>query len=120
MDAVGARLRERLPLTGTSVAAVLAVSDITGAGIVAALHTLVALAESAGADARALRVASAQAKFSAIVVGIAPLAVASLFVLARGVPEPGGGWVVGPMIAGATLMVAGAAAVAVMAGRAAP
>ena len=62
----------------------------------------------------------AQVRFSAWVVGVAPLALTVLVVGANGIPEPGGAAVVIPMAVGAFLQISGTVLVFVISGRVAP
>lgn len=111
---VAAALGERLGAHVDAVRAAVALSEQSGGSLARALHGVadrVGLDESAE---RERRVAVSQARFSAIVVGVAPLVVAVVVVLARGIPEPGGALTIVPMVAGAVLMVGGSATVAWM------
>ena len=69
--------------------------------------------DAATQAARDRRVALAQIRLSAVVVGVVPLVLAVAAVAVRGVPEPGGPIVVVPMAVGASLMLAGSVIVLV-------
>ncbi len=103
------------PRQSTFVAAV-ALSEVAGSSLADHLHHMADVAEVDESIERDRRVASAQARFSAIVVGVVPLVVAGAVVLLRGIPEPGGAPVVIPMAAGASLLLTGSVAVAWMSG----
>jgi Flp pilus assembly protein TadB len=81
---------------------------------------MASVADDAQRRRREIRVATAQSRFSAVVVGVVPVLLAIVLVSVRGVPEPGGPAVVIPMILGAVSMLVGSAVVFVMASRAAP
>lgn len=117
MREVGRSMRASLPTTGAAFGVLGEVSDATGGSIAPAI---VLLANRADFDEQFVRdgeVAAAQAKFSAIVVGIVPPAIAGVMLWVRGLPEPGGALVLLPILVGATLMVSGAAMVFLMARR---
>lgn len=120
MADIGAEVRPNLPTTGEAFAVLMSMSDLTGGSATGSMHLLADLAMEAEQQARDGRVAVAQAKFSAVVVGCIPLAIALGLVAMRGVPEPGGAAVVLPMVAGATAMAAGAVMVFVIARKALP
>jgi Flp pilus assembly protein TadB len=120
MADIGAEVRPNLPATGEAFAVLMSMSDLTGGSATGSMHLLADLANEAEQQARDGRVAAAQAKFSAVVVGFLPLVIAVGLVVVRGVPDPGGAVVVLPMVAGATAMVAGAVMVFVIAQKALP
>jgi Flp pilus assembly protein TadB len=120
MADVGAEVGPHLPSTGEAFAVLMIMSELTGGSVAGSIHLLAEQAADAQQQARDGRVAAAQAKFSAVVVGCIPLAVALGLVVLRGVPEPGGAVVVLPMVAGATAMVAGAVMVFAIARKALP
>ena len=70
------------------------------------------------ASRRKRRSALAQVRFSAWVVGVAPLVLTLLVVLTRGIPQPRGAIIVIPMVVGFVLQVTGTATVFVLSGRA--
>ena len=111
---VAAALGDRLGGHAEAVRAAVALSEQSGGSLARALH---GVADRVGLDEtadRERRVAVSQARFSAIVVGVAPLVIAGLVVVTRGVPEPGGALTIVPMVAGAVLMLGGSATVAWM------
>lgn len=114
---IAAEMTDHLDTSGAEFAAALALSERVGA---ATSRTVEDLADRASADdarRRRQRVATAQARFSAVIVGVVPLVIAVGIVAARGIPEPGGAWIVGPMVVGAALMVTGTLVVLVGARR---
>ncbi|MGI9529247.1 MAG: hypothetical protein ACR2NG_06000 [Acidimicrobiia bacterium] len=117
MSEVAPELAERMPATGKELAVMLTMSETVGARIVGAVHQLAEHAEGIEQRKRDQQVAVAQAKLSSIVVGVVPLVAALALVLVRGVPEPGGALILIPMVVGATMMIAGAATVLVVAHR---
>lgn len=120
MTDIGAEVRPNLLATGEAFAVLMTMSDMTGGSAAGSMHLLADRANEAEQQARDGRVASAQAKFSAVVVGCIPLVIALGLVAVRGVPEPGGAAVVLPMVAGAIAMVVGAIMVFAIARRAIP
>lgn len=104
MTDVAASLRLQLTTVGDEVEALARFSDEATIGMAAALATLADHAETGAQAQRDRRVAVAQSRFSAIVVGIVPLVVGLGVAILRGVPESGGPWVVLPMVAGVVLM----------------
>lgn len=117
MGEVAAELESRMPATGTELAVMLRLSETAGARISEAIHQLADHAGDIEQRGRDQRVAVAQSKFSALVVGVVPLIAAAALVAVRGVPEPGGGVILIPMVLGASMMVAGAATVLFVANR---
>lgn len=107
MRDVARSLAPRLRDTGGAFEVVADLSEDVGASIAEACHVLAEQAEARQRERGETRVATAQARFSAVVVGVVPLALATLMVLVRGVPEPGGAPVIVPMVAGGVLMVTG-------------
>lgn len=107
MAAVADALEPHLRVTGRNLSIVARLSETTGTAIAAALHLLAEEADDVSRSHSELRVASAQSRFSAVVVGVAPLVVAVLITVVRGVPDPGGALVVVPMAVGAAMMVTG-------------
>ncbi len=111
MAEVGQALSGELPINGAAFRGVCSFSEQSGAAISAALSILAERADEATEFARQRRVALAQVKLSAVVVGVVPLAASLLFLLLKGVPEPGGAAIVVPMLMGATLQLVGTAIV---------
>ncbi len=104
-------VQDALGASGAEFASVLALSELVGASTKTTVEDLAERSTAEDARRRRQRVATAQARFSALIVGVAPLVVAIGIVAVRGVPEPGGAWVVGPMVVGAALMIVGTAVV---------
>jgi Flp pilus assembly protein TadB len=118
MAAVAEALIAVFPVNGRSFRAICSFSEHTGAGISAALSVLADRADDASELARERRVALAQVKLSAVVVGLVPIAASIGLVALRGVPDPGGAIIVVPMVAGIALQVVGTAVVFTVASRA--
>ena len=117
MAQVGESLRDALPTNGEAFAAVCDLSEETGSSLVPTLYMLTDRARATEAITRRRRIATAQARFSAAVVGIAPLVVTIALVAFRGVPGNGGPLVVVPIVVGAGLQIAGVATVLLVASR---
>ena len=111
---VGASLRDAIPANGPTFAAVCAMSEHTGSGLAPTLHVLAGRAVDVANMRRHRVVASAQARFSSGIVGIAPLVVTIGLIAFRGVPGDGGPLVVISMIVGAGLQLAGIVVVSVL------
>ena len=111
MADVGEELSEALPTNGAAFLGICAFSERTGAAIVAALHVLADQADDAIELARQRRVALAQTKLSAVVVGVVPIVASVGLVALRGVPEPGGALIIIPMAIGIALQLVGTAVV---------
>ena len=119
MAAVGAEMAVSLPVNGQRFSALCSMTEHSGAPVVDAIETFAqhAMAEEELNYRR--RSSLAQARMSAWVVGVAPLALTALLLATKGVPEPGGAPVVIPMAIGGTLQLAGTAIVFVVSGQAA-
>jgi Flp pilus assembly protein TadB len=117
MGEVAAALAPRLDGAGAAFVGLVTATEITGGSPVMALSTMLDQVEARSSLARDQRVAVAQARISAFVVGVVPLVLALALLVMRGVPEPGGVIVIGTMACGAVLMLAGAASVFVMSRR---
>ena len=117
MGDVASELAPRLEGAGAAFVGLVTATELTGGSPVVALTTMLDQVEARSALARDQRVAVAQARISAFVVGVVPLVLALVLVVVRGVPEPGGAIVVGTMACGGLLMLAGAASVFVMSRR---
>jgi len=114
---IGTSLRSTLPINGRAFAAVCALSERTGSSLATTLHVLADRAAGSADIRRRRRVATAQARFSAGIVGIAPLVVtAGLFVL-RGLPRDDGPIVIIPIALGVGLQLIGVLIVFVLATR---
>lgn len=117
LEDVGRVLGDRLGVDGRSLVGAIALSESTGSALAESLDAIADQMELAETLERDRRVATSQARFSALVVGVVPLAVAIVVVLVRGVPEPGGAPIILPMLVGATLMVVGSGIVLSMSRR---
>lgn len=111
MTEVGGELCETLPTSGAAFQGICTFSEHTGAAIVAALSVLADQAEDATELARQRRVALAQTKLSAVVVGVVPIVASVGLVGLRGIPDPGGALIVIPMAIGIALQIIGTAVV---------
>ena len=118
MAQVGSALGSDLVVTGRRLAALCAMSELTGAPFGNALRKAADRSARAADARRERRGALAQVRFSAWVVGVAPLALTAVVVGSQGIPEPGGAIVIVPMVVGTCLQVIGTAIVFVMSGRA--
>lgn len=107
MADVGAALSDVLPVNGQALRAICSFSEHTGAAISSALILLAERADEATELVRQRGVSLAQAKFSAVVVGIVPVAVSAGLIGLKGVPSPGGAIIVVPMVAGIALQLMG-------------
>lgn len=117
LEDVGRVLGDRLGVEAQSLVGAIALSDATGSALAQSLDAIADQMELEETLERDRRVATSQARFSALVVGVVPLAAALLVVLIRGVPEPGGAPIIIPMLVGATLMVIGSGIVLSMSRR---
>lgn len=111
-SAVASALEPALGRHAPAVRAAVSISEVSGGSLGSALRIVAARAEEIETADRERRVATAHARFSALVVGLVPLAIGGLVVVVRGVPDPGGPQVIIPMVVGSSLMVAGSAIVA--------
>ena len=117
MAKVGRSLQSALVYNGESVAAVCSLSERTGSTLAPTLHVLADRAVD-GADLRRHRlVATAQARFSALIVGIAPLVVTAGLIVLRGVPGDGSPVALGSVVLGSAMQISGVAVVFAMASR---
>ncbi len=114
---VGRSLRDSLPENGATFAAVCALSEQTGSTLAPTLQVLAGRAADVADMERHRVVATAQARFSAVVVGVAPLVVTAVLIVIRGMPGDGNPVAVGAIIVGAGMQVAGVAAVSALASR---
>jgi len=119
MADVGDALAPAFPVNNAAFGAICAFSEHTGAAISTALTVLAQRADDARELARQRRVALAQVKLSAVVVGLIPIAASFGLVALRGIPSPGGAVIVIPMVVGMALQIAGTAVVFRVASRAA-
>lgn len=107
MSEVGQELSEVLPVSGRAFCAICSFSEQTGAAISSALVVLAERADEATELLRQRRVSLAQARFSAIVVGVVPIVASGGLLALKGIPAPGGPVIVAPMVAGLVLQVIG-------------
>lgn len=117
MAKVGRSLESALAHNGATFAAVCSLSEITGASLAPTLHVLADRATDVADLNRHRKVATAQARFSALVVGLAPLAVTAGLIVVRGVPGDGSTVAVASMVLGASMQIVGVAVVFVLASR---
>jgi len=117
MAKVGRSLESALAHNGATFAAVCSLSEITGASLAPTLHVLADRATDVADLNRHRKVATAQARFSALVVGLAPLAVTAGLIVVRGVPGDGSTVAVASMVLGASMQIIGVAVVFVLASR---
>jgi hypothetical protein len=108
---VGSEIAPMLVVNGAAFRAICSFSEHTGAAVSTALSVLADRADEAVELTRQRRVALAQVKLSAIVVGLVPIAASGGLLALRGVPHPGGAAVVIPMLIGITLQLTGTAVV---------
>lgn len=118
MAEVGEALGSELPVSGRRLAALCAMSELSGAPFGEAMTAAARRSERREESRRNRRSALAQVRFSAWVVGVAPLVLTAVVVVTQGIPEPGGAIIVIPMVVGVTLQVVGTALVFVLSGRA--
>jgi Flp pilus assembly protein TadB len=118
LAAIGAEMADSLPLNGRRFAALCSMTEHSGAGVVDAMETFATSATAEEELNHKRRSSLAQARMSAWVVGLAPLALTGVLVMIKGIPEPGGASVVIPMVIGGSLQVVGTAIVFVVSGRA--
>lgn len=116
---VGAEIAGALPVNGRRFAALCSMTEQSGSSVVDAIGTFAQGAVAEEQIGQKTRASLAQARMSAWVVGVAPLALTGLVVASRGIPEPGGAPVVVPMAVGAGLELVGTAIVFAVSGRAA-
>jgi Flp pilus assembly protein TadB len=120
MTEIGDEVEQQFPVNGRLAAIALRLSDWSGARTADTFDAIAARAADAAELARERRAATAQAKISALIVGIAPVAVSTL-ILASGradglVGRGAIGWAI--FAVGLGLEVAGLALVALMVRRA--
>jgi len=116
---IGEAMKSTMPTNGTQFAAMCAMSERTGSSVGSSLAAFADRAKATELRDRKKRSSLAQIRFSAWVVGVAPLALTALVVAVRGIPEPRGAVVMIPMVVGATLQITGTALVFAISSRAA-
>lgn len=114
---IGEVVEPSLPVNGRRFASMCAMSEATGSSIAPSLRVFAERAKDADDRTKQRRASLAQVRFSAWVVGVAPLALTALVVGANGIPEPGGAAVVIPMAVGAVFQISGTILVFVISGR---
>lgn len=119
MSEIGEEMAVSLPVNGRRFSALCSMAEQSGSSVVEAIEMFSHTATANEELNRKRKSSLAQARMSAWVVGIAPLALTGLILATQGVPEPGGAPVVIPMVIGAGLQLAGTAIVFVVSGRAA-
>lgn len=117
MGKVGRSLQPSLVNNGSTFAAVCSLSETTGSKLAPTLHVLADRAVDVADLKRHRGVATAQARFSAVVVGLAPLAITAGLIAMRGVPGNGSPVAVASIVVGASMQVAGVAVVFILASR---
>jgi Flp pilus assembly protein TadB len=114
---VGVEMAPALPVNGRRFSALCAMAEHSGSAVVEAVESF-ALSASADEELTRLRRSSlAQARMSAWVVGIAPIALTALVLVTQGIPQPGGAPVIIPMVIGIGLQLTGTAIVFAVSGR---
>ncbi len=117
---VGAELRRNLPDSGLFVASAVDTSERTGAALGPLIGRLIDRAEKLAELRRERRASSAQARLSALVVGVAPVLFTGFLMLSGAVPTPwgAGGALAAVAAVGLSLELAGFAWVVVLLRRA--
>ncbi len=116
---IGDAMKTKMPTNGRQFAAMCAMSERTGSSVAPSLAAFADRAKAQELRDAKKRSSLAQIRFSAWVVGVAPLALTALIVAVRGIPEPRGAVVVIPMVVGAALQITGTALVFAISSRAA-
>lgn len=117
MVEVGRSLRASLTNNGPTFAAVCSLSERTGSTLAPTLHVLADRATEVANLRRHRGVATAQARFSAVIVGLAPLAVTAGLIVMRGLPGDGNPVAVASVAVGSAMQLAGIVVVFVLASR---
>jgi Flp pilus assembly protein TadB len=117
MAKVGRDIQPSLEHNGSTFAAVCSLSESTGSMLAPTLHVLADRAADVADLNRHRGVATAQARFSAVIVGMAPLAVTVGLIVMRGVPGDGSPVAVAAIALGTAMQLAGVVAVFTMASR---
>lgn len=117
MADIGEAMASMMTTNGRQFAAMCAMSEHTGSSVAEPLEAFADRARAAEMRDQRKRASLAQIRFSAWVVGVAPLGLTALLVAAQGIPEPGGPLVVIPMVIGALLQITGTLLVFVISGR---
>lgn len=107
MTDIGVAASRDLLVNGRAFASLCAMSEQTGSSVAASITSLATRAAKRESRERRKRVSLAQVRFSALIVGVAPLALTTVITAARGIPEPGGAAVIIPMMVGAALEILG-------------
>jgi Flp pilus assembly protein TadB len=117
MARVGRSLEPVLVHNGAAFAAVCSLSETTGSLLAPTLHVLADRSADVADLTRHRGVATAQARFSAVIVGVAPLAATAGLIVLRGVPGDGNPVAVAAVVLGSAMQVAGIVVVFVLASR---
>lgn len=117
MAKVGRSLQPSLVHNGSTFAAVCSLSERTGSMLAPTLHVLADRAADVADLDRHRSVATAQARFSAMIVGLAPLAVTGGLIVMRGLPGDGSPIAVASIALGSAMQVVGVAVVFFLASR---
>ncbi|MEN8039981.1 MAG: hypothetical protein ABFR95_00585 [Actinomycetota bacterium] len=107
MTDVSEALADALPVAGSAFRGICSFSEHTGASIASSLVVLADQADEEADLARQRKIALAQTKLSAIVVGVVPMIASGGLIAVRGIPDPGGAVVIIPMVIGMGLQVLG-------------
>jgi len=117
MADVGAEMAASLPVNGRRFSALCSMTEHSGSSVVDAIEMFALNAVAEEELNQKTRASLAQARMSAWVVGVAPIALTGLVLVSQGIPEPGGAPVVIPMAVGAGLELVGTAIVFTVSGR---
>ncbi|MCL1593908.1 MAG: hypothetical protein M3132_06105 [Actinomycetia bacterium] len=112
---IGGSIASNLPTNGAAFAAVCSLAEQAGSRLAPTLHAMADRADDVSSAKRRQRVATTQARYSAGVVGVAPLVVTALVLVVGGIPDSPGAWVVVPVVVGVGLQVFGLAVVYLLA-----
>jgi len=115
MAQVGRSLQDSLVHNGRTFAAVCSLSERTGSMLAPTLHVLADRAADIAELKRHRGVATAQARFSAAIVGMAPLAVTAGLIVLRGMPGDGSPIAFASIVIGGAMQLAGVAVVFILA-----
>lgn len=117
MERVGRDLQPVLVHNGAAFAAVCSLSEATGSLLAPTLHVLADRSTDVADLRRHRGVATAQARFSAVIVGVAPLAATAGLIVLRGMPGDGSPVAVASFALGSGMQVVGIVVVFVLASR---
>lgn len=117
MAQVGRDLQPSLVHNGATFAAVCSLSESTGSMLAPTLHVLADRAADIADLRRHRGVATAQARFSAVIVGAAPMAVTAGLIIMRGMPGEGSPIALASIALGSAMQLGGLVVVFVLASR---